>query len=82
MSERQRQTDGSDDRPLAGGQPGGPAHMEHGGPADFTPETGGPDFSRGGHRAGEPGLGAHTRGDRDLTPEEQLPHGSAEPERR
>ncbi len=83
MSDREHiHTDISDDRPLAGGQKGGPAHAGIGGPADFAPETGGPDFSRGGHKAGSPAPGAHIRGDRDLTPDEHLEHGSAEPERR
>lgn len=49
-------------------------------PPEFAPEAAGPTFSKGGHRAGEPG-GEPSYGERDLTDDERAVRGSAQPER-
>lgn len=51
-------------------------------PPEFAQEAGSPEFSKGGHAAGEPGAEYRLTGDAPLTEGEQIVRGSAEPPRR
>lgn len=82
MSESERKPAGERERPLAGGAPGGSPAREQYGPTDYAQETGSPNFSKGGHLAGDPLPGSVMAADRDPTPGENLERGSAEPDRR
>jgi hypothetical protein len=61
--------------------PGNPVRGEEGGPPDTAPETGGPAFSKGGHRAGEE-TGPVAYGSHDLHGHETARRASAEPPKR
>ena len=72
----------SDDRPLVGRVPGDPAEAEHGAVPDITPETGGPAFSKGAYKAGDPLPGASVIGVHDATDSEITERAGAQPDRR
>src|SRR5205085_10864813 len=76
-----RESGGVQNRPAAAADHSRPAPTEAGGPPDSAPETGGPAFSKGAHRAGED-TGPVAYGSHDLHAEEASRRGGSEPPRR